>query len=403
MNRPNAGQPCYKNLLTVFAVFFVISVAGCTEEDSHQKISLETEPVCDDGVPGYDITLERHLTAIGPSGNDIAVSGDNLWIVESDANTVSRFDLTDETYDAGRVDIGSDRNPYAAAVDQQGDEIWVANFLAESVTIADTTDGTIVAELEDDTFASPSSIALGDDYAYVANVDFRGSSQGFGPGSLTVIDRTSHDTVTTIDTAFENPQFIEIETIDGDKTLIVSGGGALTGTQNPRVESEGGIELLAIGNDPVEPASRAFPLGQADIETVGAPGRPLVTPDHSEIYLASAIAPVLFVFDVDDETWRHDAADPLRVYETDNDVTHRGAIGPDGLLWLTAFNDDKLHLIDTACDEPVIEAIDVGEVADRLEGPQAVTVLEHSDRIEGYYLLSIANALGRLQLTPTGD
>ena len=250
-----------------------------------------------------------------------------------------------------------------------------------------------------DGFDSPSSVALTDSFAYVANVAYRSAAEGYGPGSITVIDRQSQTVSSTFETIFENPHFLSTEVIDGQQTLLVSGAGALDMAQESvTVSSDGGLEWYDIGVDPVDPLVESFSLSQKDEETIGAAGRPILVEERDRLYFVSAIAPVLFVFDLQERRWVYDAISPLILYETDGDATHRAAFGDDGLLWITAFNEDQLYLFDTACDELVAPPIDLGGVADMLEGPQAVTVVDRGDHVEGHYLLSIANYMGRVTL-----
>ena len=389
----------YLSTIAVLLVLF-FALAGCDDEAVEEpEVELRTEAVCEGGAPAYDVVVERHITEIGPSANDIQSAADALWIVESAANTVSRFDRGEHRLESGFVDVGNDRNPYAADLDPATGELWIANFIADTVTVADLNSGEILEEIDDSSFADPSAVALGEDHAYVANIEFLGANEGYGPGSITVVDRTSHNVVSTIESAFKNPHFIDIEVIDGKKVLLVSGGGAIEIVDGQvSLLSDGGLQWLDIEEDPVEPPSQEFSLEQLPGDNVGSPGRPQLTPDQELIYFASGIAPVLFVFDIEQEDWRYDAADPLQLYETDGEATHAADMGVDGLLWVTAFNEDALYLFDTACDELVAPPIDLGRAADMLEGPQALRIVEEGGRLEGYYLLSIANALGRVQL-----
>ena len=384
------------------ALMVVFIVVACSDEAVNTaEPELRTEAPCVDGVPEYDVTVERHFSAIGPAGNDVIAGDDALWIVESAANTVSRFDGDDEHIESGFVDVGNDRNPYAAAIDEAAGEIWLVNFISDTVTIADLSSGDVVEEISDPGFADPSAVALTKTHAYVANVDFLGLQQGYAPGSIAVIDRSTREVAATWQTEFKNPHFLAIAEVDGAAALFVSGAGAIERSDDRmQVTSRGGLEWFDISTDPVEPSSQTFALGQVGVETVGAAGRPLPTPDGDRLYFSSGIAPVLFVFDLKERRWLYDAAEPLQLYESHEDATHRAAMGEDGLLWVTAFNEDALYLLDTACDELVAPPIDVGAVANMLEGPQALAVVADGERIHGYYLLSIANALGRVILTP---
>lgn len=391
-----------KRVTIAVASFVALTIFACDDEAAQApQPELRTEAPCSEGVPEYDVVVERRLSEIGPAANELLATDDALFIVESAANTVSRFDRLDGSLKSGFVDVGNDRNPYAASVDEEAGEIWVTNFISDTVTVADLVTGEVLEEISDERLVDPSAVALTDGYAYVANVEFLSLDKGYGPGSIAVIERSTLEVVAAWETAFQNPHFLAVYDVDGAESLFVSGAGTLDMSgEDVRVGSEGGLQWLDLDTDPVEPPSQSFSLGQASIEAVGAPGRPLLPPGGERLYFSSGIAPVLFVFDLEERQWIYDAVEPLQLYESENDVTHRAAMGANGLLWITSFNDDELYLLDTACDELVAPPIDVGEVADMLEGAQALTIVTDGESQRAYYLLSIANAIGRVTLEP---
>lgn len=387
----------------LFAV--LVLFVGCTEPvDDALEFTDRTEVVCDDGAPAYEVAVDPRVTEIGPSANDAVEAGGAIWIVESQANTVSRFDVDTGTYDGGFVHVGGDRNPYAVAVDEQRGELWIANFLSDTVTVADADTGDVVDEIDDESFASPSSVAVYDGYAYVGNVDFRGGDEGFGPGSISVIDLDDRSVVGAFDAAFKNPQFAAIAPLRGNPTLLISGTGAVdAGDGTAEVVDEGGLEWFRIGDDPVDPPGASFAVGQQQKGDTGAIARALVADGGERLYFASGVAPAVFSFDVADRRWLRDAESPIELYDADGDATHRAAMGPDGLMWITAFNEDALYLLDTACDRVAAGPIDLGVAANMLEGPHALVVVDGGDRIEAYYISTLANSLGRIALRPQGD
>ena len=403
--RPGQKSSVPRSTIAALASLLAVAtaLAGCPESAPDDTVEFRTDAVCDDGAPAYDATLTPRLSETGPSPNDIAAGDDALWIVESDGNTAGRFDLATASMHSGWIDVGNDRNPYGIAVDGTADEVWIANFLSHTVTVADGSSREIIAEIDDPALDNPSAVAVTDDYAYIGNVAFRSTEEGYGPGTISVVDRSDHSLVNTIETAYKNPQFLSVETIDDRQVLLVSSSGAVhwdAARDETRAKSEGGLQWFDIDADPVAPNFEAYAIGQADIETVGAPGRPLLTPDQSTLYFASGIDAAVFAFDIEQQKWRYDAGDPLELYDTDRDATHRAAIGPDGLLWITDFNHDRLHLVDTACDRPVVDPVDVGTTGELLEGPQAITVVDNRDSIDGIFVFALANAAGRLTLHP---
>lgn len=390
--------------LTVLALV-LCTASGCGEDSTGPlEPELRTEAVCADGVGEFDVFVERQISAIGPVGNDLAASTNSVWVVESGSNTVSRLDRETGSYHDFFVDVGNERNPYAATVDETARELWVANYASNTVSVASKDTGEILVEFEDESFENPSTVVLSDTHAYVGNVNFISLAEGYGPGSITVIDRAESQVVGVLETEFKNPQFMAVEVVDGSATLLVSSGGELE-RRNDRVAvvSEGGLEIFDINADPVTPNRESFALGQLTVGDVGAPGTPLLSPDGGSLYLVSGNAPVLFVFDLLEREWVHDASSPIEIYQTDGDATHKAVMDPDGLLWITAFNEDALYLFDTSCHEKVAPPIDLGRVANMLEGPQSILVVDDGAAREGYVVMTISNALGRVRLVPVED
>ncbi len=379
---------------------------GCGEDStSPLELELRTEAVCVDGVGEFDVFIERQISAIGPVGNDLAASTNSVWVVESGSNTVSRLDRDSGSYHDFFVDVGNERNPYAATVDETARELWIANYASDTVSVASMDTGEILEEFEDESFENPSTVVLSDTHAYVGNVNFISLAEGYGPGSITVIDRANSQVVGVLETEFKNPQFMAVEVVDGSATLLVSSGGELE-RRNDRVEvvSEGGLEIYDINADPVAPDHQSFALGQVTAGNKGAPGEPLLSPDGGRLYFVSGNAPVLFVFDLLGREWVHDASSPIEIYQTDGDATHKAVLDTDGLLWITAFNEDALYLFDTSCLENVAPPIDLGRVANMLEGPQSILVVDDGAAArEGYVVMTISNALGRVRLVPVED
>lgn len=380
-------------------------LVGCPEP-THEpsEPDLRVQAVCSDGVVDFELYVDRRITSVGPSSNALALADSALWVVESGANSISRFDLERLQMEPGFIHVGGDRNPYDIDVDESSRQIWVSNFAASTITVADMDDGQILAEIDDEELNNPSALVLTEDYAYVSDVNYLSVAEGFGPGSIVVVDRSTYEIVARWETAFENPQFAAVEEIDGQAVLLVSSSGALEiGEGGARVKSEGGLEWYDLGVDPLQPPAQAYPLGQAEVQTVGAVGRALLRPDEERLYFVSAIAPVLFVFDIPGRQWLFDAEAPLQLYEAEGDATHYGAMGADGLLWVSAFNDDALYLFDTSCDQLMAGPIDVGEAAHMLEGVQAIRLVARPRGVDGYFLMSIANKMGRLRLEYTGE
>ncbi len=400
ITRPAETRPARSAPIWLTAgVLLACTACGSPDRTDARRDFSAAPAVCPAGPERPSGTVDPSYATIGPSSNAIRRSDRHFWIVESGANTVSRLDRASGRLDEGFIDVGNGRNPYDVAVDAERQVAWVTNNLSHTVTVADAASGGVLAEIDDEAFDNPAGIALSDERAWVTNFELSGGE--YGPGLLTVVDREAREVVASFETRWKNPSYARrIDTPDGPR-IAVTDVGVLTydgEAQRWRPQSPAGLELWRPGADLEAPARETYELGYDATHELGAPGRPLPAPDGDHLYVTSAVAPVVFTFDLREGAWERSIDDPIRLYEADGDTLHHGAFGPDGLLYVTAFNRDAMYLLDPSCDEPLGEPIEIGGSEELLEGPHGVAVQAGGEGLEAYYLLSPAHALGRIRL-----
>ena len=381
------------------AVFLcVAAITGCGPPAADDPgAGLESGPaVCGEGPARPAGEVEPDFATIGPTGNAIREGGDHLWIVESGSNTVSRLALETGEFDRAFIDVGNGQNPYDIAVAPEDGRAYVTNYMANSITVADTETGEVVGEIEDERFDNPSGIAIAGGRLYVTNIAYSGD--GFGEGAVTIVDRKDGEVIGHHATAWKNPVFARrIETSDGARVAITDAG-ALERGENWGPRSPAGLELWRPGAPPEEVARETFELGLDEEGRVGTPGRPLPTPDGGALYFTSAAAPVLFKFDLAAGEWVRGVGNPIELYEAEGDTLHHGTMGGDGLMYVTAFNEDALYLYDTTCDKILAGPVELGSSPELLEGPHGIALDTAGEGTTAYYIFSRANALGRIRL-----
>lgn len=391
----------HPHLLWFFgAILTSMTVGGCEVEDLDGEVRIhEVEGRCAQGVERVRVSIEPHVSAIGPLANALGSGDGDLWIVESGANTVSRYG-PEVGFGAGFIDVGNDRNPYNLFVDGERGQIFVANYLAHTVSVADLGTGAVVAEIAHQSLKNPSDVVATARHVFVANVHYLSLAEGYGPGSISIFEREGWNFLGEVETAFKNPQFLELAEGPEGLRLLISAAGALRfGIEGVEVSSEGGLEIWDIADGPLESERQAYGLGQAHTPRIGGPGRPALTVDGTFVYLTSAIAPVLFKFDLKELRWIYDATTPFALYETSQDATHNLVVDKHGLLYVSAFNEDSLFIVDTACDEVLAGPLDLGRWDQLLEGPQSLELLASEEGSELYFIMSIANTLGRVKIS----
>jgi len=108
---------------------------------------------------------------------------------------------------------------------------------------------------------------------------------------------------------------------------------------------------------------------------------------------------VLCVFDLQARQWTHGAASPLRFSASiQGSALHHASMGEEGLLYITSFNDDRLHLWDTRCDAPLGPPIDLGREDELIEGPHGVVPWGAGEERDAYFIMSLGNRIGRVRL-----
>ncbi len=339
--------------------------------------------VCEDGARSPSATVERTVAVTGPLVSAMRLGDDEIYLVESGDNTVSRFDPSTGAY-AVLVDVGNERGPWDVWVADE--ELWITNYIGNSVTVADRRTGEVLDEIEHPSFEGPSGIAMLDGRVYVGNVQYRGDS--YGPGSVTVINAQTHEVHGAITTRRQNPQALDV--VAGRLVVVDSGTFANDGAFV--AGSEAAVEVWTPTADALLPERSIATLPQVSDAAIGVPGRPAQRRDSTVIYLPSATAPVVFSFDVATVSWVRGSDNPIRLYESKGNALHHAALRDDGILFVTAYNEDTLYLVDTACDE-VLDAIEL-EPSSLLAGPHGVIPIGDA----AYFVLDLAHEVGRVDL-----
>lgn len=327
---------------------------------------------------------------LGPSSNGIRAFGRYAFIPESGSNTVARLDLETGAMDSPFADLGDGRGPWD--VWHGGDELWVTNFVSGTVSVVDAQNGEVVDEIENPGFDGPSGIAGVGDLIYVSSVEF--SADGYGPGSVSVIDRASREVLGRRTTERMNPQWIEvIDTTDGPR-VVVTDSGILEFVDGRAIAgSEAAVEIWTPTAEPLEPRVQVAVLERRPDERLGNPGRAVAVGERA--YFASGTGPYLFSIDVSSGAWLRGSDDPIVLYETDGDALNHVVGGPDGILYVTAFNEDAMVLVDTRCDRPLTGLIEL-EATSALAGPHGAIAVASGAGVTAWYVASLANELGRV-------
>ncbi len=391
----------------VSVVCLVALTSSCTEPPADLEPTRTYEAgqaACPGGPASPAATVFANVQSIGTAANAIAGGDGHLWVVESTENTVSRYAPRADDYEPYFIDVQNGRNPWDVAVDEDQGLAYVTNRQANSLSVANIETGEIVDEIgtEQDNgepvFDDPQGIGLSTDRIYVTNTVHRGRAD-YRQGFVTVLDRQTREVLGRVDTAHPNPSYVRVvDTPRGPAILVVNTGRLEVTHDGAFVRGESSIELWRETDDPVEPEREAFPLENTDDPRMGAPGKPVVSSDGRWLYLPSITAPVVFKFDLHERRWARGTDDPIVLYESDGDTTHSATIDERGVLYVTALNQDAMYLLDTRCDRVLAGPIELGVTDTYLEMPQDVQIVETDEGPRAYFIMTISNALGRVDL-----
>ena len=208
-----------RHLVSAAAVWATVLVFGAALVTERSGMSATiAAPLSGNAKPRKPLKV-GHPTFASPHASPIAVHGDDVFVVNTPADTVDVIDR--ETQKARtRINVGID--PVSIAVRPDGKEIWVSNHVSDSVSVIDNDSESptclqIVATIQEfnaeskaTTFDEPVGIAFaGNEKAYVAL-----SSEN----QIAVIDVASRAITKRLRIPAQDPRAIAVH---GDRLFVV--------------------------------------------------------------------------------------------------------------------------------------------------------------------------------------
>jgi len=366
----------------------IILVAGCADDDIREALDeLGGGPAVCEGGPEAPVYTIESVSSIGPAANVLAEYEDTLWIVESQQNTVSTWRPQNGVEQA--VDVGENANPYDVLV--VGSRVFVSNYLAGNVQQYDRS-GNLVQTFEG-SLVNPAGLAWDGSRLWVTDINYISPEEGFGTARLEIFDEDG-SSLATVELDAENLQYASTEVVDGQPWVFAVATGAIDFVDGVALATSAARVYRWPADVAIEDLD-SYQVASLEVDQPvldAAIGRITRKPGTNLAYFASATAPHTFVLDLAQMQWLRGLEDPIELYETSENALHHAAFDEREILYVTAFNDDALYMVDTRCDE-VLQRVDIGISEELLEGPHGVIAREN----EAFFVMSLANSLGRVR------
>ena len=272
-------------------------------------------------------TVHNDAVTTGSWPNDILYREGKLYVVNSGDNSVWAYD--ESTLEkTGEIYLGKNRNPWTIIPSGDTQKAYVPNWVSGSVSVVDLATLTLTDEIEG-IGTGPEGGCFANGKIYICCTGY--ASEGFGEGSVAVIDVTTDTVVARIPTGTgTNPQ--TAVAVPGSNTVHVFLSGPL---------GAGAGAVLVIDTVTDTAAGGTAP----SLVTGGEPSADAQSLDESAgiAYLAGNGAVIAY----DYETLTISAGYDNPVYGTGNPMnSYSDTVYNNGMLYVADFNADSLAVID---------------------------------------------------------
>lgn len=205
-----------KKLAVVFTVIFtLIAVAGCfnppytppTGADANVAVYVLNSAATSISVIDLEEdSVYNNVATVGMWPNQLVYRDGKLYCVNSGSNNIMIWDVSTWTAETP-IALGDGNNPMNM-VFYSDDVAYVACSMSNAVLKIDMTTKSVTETMNAGTGCT--GIAIANDKVYAANTGYNGWGNPYLPGTVTVFNAVSGDSITTIDVS-TNPQAIDVD------------------------------------------------------------------------------------------------------------------------------------------------------------------------------------------------
>lgn len=205
-----------KKLTVIFAVIFaVIALTGCFEPpytpptgaDANVAVYVLNSAATSISVIDLEEdSVYNNVATVGMWPNQLVYRDGKLYCVNSGSNNIMIWDVSTWTAEAP-IALGADNNPMNM-VFYSDDVAYVACSMSNAVLQIDMTTKTVTKTMKAGTGCT--GIAIANDKVYAANTGYAGWGSPYLPGTVTVFNAVTGDSIKTIDVS-TNPQAIDVD------------------------------------------------------------------------------------------------------------------------------------------------------------------------------------------------
>jgi len=200
-----------------FAVFSMLGLllsTGCRESQVTEPANPQTTSavyVCNAGASTLSVidletrTVTNDVAPVGTWPNQLVYNDKRVYCVNSGSNNITVFNTTSGKNESP-IELGNGLNPMNMVLFNDN-WMYVTCLLTNQVLQIDRASGNVVKTIRCDLGTTGIASANGKVYASNTNADFSSTPVSYGPGTVTVIDGVSGDSIKSIIVA-TNPQAV---------------------------------------------------------------------------------------------------------------------------------------------------------------------------------------------------
>lgn len=244
-----------KRFLTTLTLFLTIILISCDDSTNNPPIenvgktlyALNGSAETLSKINMKDSSVTKDIVITGLIPNRVRIFDERIYIVSSGEDNIKVIDPEDDTTVLETIGLNSGSNPWDIAF-ANTTKAYVSNLETNTVSVIDLYTNTVVKDIN--VGQKPEGIIYQDGKIYVTNTGYTGWGQPYSNPSVSVIDVTTDEVISTISTPI-NPQDL-VFAPDGKLHVVCTGdyGAAVGKIAIIDINTSSMVDSVIIGGSP---------------------------------------------------------------------------------------------------------------------------------------------------------